>query len=146
MDKWEAYIKYLHRWADDHCGEAFIGRSPMSYEKWMAAQSQKDTNPFSRLLSGSHFEFISYDGVYPHLCNGELVLKDTLTGTYYHLHNILQSGGRCNNYGGGEQECLQGPWFVDEDKLPYALMPYVDEITELVNESIEHGCCGGCFI
>lgn len=102
----------------------------------------KQTEFFSR----PRFEFISYSGDYPHLCSGELVIRDVTTDTVYHLQNALQSGGRCNYYGGDKQECIQGPWFVIDDALPIALTPYVDEITELVNANVEHGCCGGCFL
>lgn len=91
------------------------------------------------------FEFISYSGEYPHLCGGELVIKNVTTNTVYHLLNALQSCGRCNDYGGGEQECIQGPWVVIDDKLPIELAPYVEDITKLVNDNVEHGCCGGCF-
>lgn len=34
-------------------------------------------------------EFVSYDGKYPALCDGRLTIKDTDTGTFYRLDDVL---------------------------------------------------------
>lgn len=89
-------------------------------------------------------EFVSYDGKYPCLCMGNLILK--VDGTNITFKGILASGGTCgfrNDF--SEEVVTHGRWEVDEDNLPENLVPYVDKITKLVNENIPYGCCGGCL-
>ena len=38
----------------------------------------------------------------------------------------------------------EGDWKVDLYEHP-ELEPYKEEITRVVNENVEHGCCGGCI-
>jgi hypothetical protein len=38
----------------------------------------------------------------------------------------------------------QDDWKIDLDEHP-ELEPYKEEITRVVNENVEHGCCGGCI-
>lgn len=80
-------------------------------------------------------EFVSYDGEYPHLCVGTLVLR--IGGEVVSLENCLESGGYLD-----DDYCqVEGEWSVS---LPKELEHLKEEITEIVNENIEHGCCGGC--
>ena len=61
-------------------------------------------------------EFVSYDGAYPNLCSGQLVLK---------INEHIETGR----------------WSID---LPEDLEPLRNRIEECINENIPHGCCGGC--
>lgn len=84
-------------------------------------------------------EFLSYDGKYPCLCMGVLSIR--VNGEIRFLQNVLYSGGYItNNY----EDVVKGPWEVDLDDYP-DLEPYKEEITDVINENIEHGCCGGCI-
>lgn len=89
-------------------------------------------------------EFISYDGKWPNLCSGVLTIK--VNGTSYKLENVMVSGGCI--IGGPHTDwdmwSEQGPWTVDLEEYP-DLKQYEDEITRLVNENVEYGCCGGCI-
>ena len=88
-------------------------------------------------------EFISYDGKWPCLCFGTLKIR--VDGTEYSLKNVLVSGGSTyftDNY--SESHVETGDWSVDLDDYP-ELMKYEKEITDLVNENVELGCCGGCL-
>ena len=78
-------------------------------------------------------EFISYDGKYPCLCMGTLTIK--VNGKTYWLNNKMISGG-----------CIMrdGDWEIDLEKYP-ELEPYKEEITKVVNDNVEQGCCGGCI-
>lgn len=87
-------------------------------------------------------EFISYDGKYPCLCSGTLIIK--IDGKIYHLKNVLVSGGAV--IGGPPEwdfEVITGNWTV-------ALCDYLElekykcEIEQVVNEHVQQGCCGGC--
>lgn len=85
-------------------------------------------------------KFISYDGEWPDLCSGTLILE--VDRKKRKILHALCSGGRvwfdenCNSI------VETGPWSVN---LSEDLEPYRKEIEELVNDKVPHGCCGGCL-
>lgn len=85
-------------------------------------------------------EFVSYDGKYPNLCRGDLVLR--IDGKEVNLGCCLVSGGNTwlDSDWGACIEC--GAWSVD---IPEEFVQYADEITEVVNDNVPWGCCGGCI-
>lgn len=88
-------------------------------------------------------EFVSYDGEFPNLCRGTLVIK--VDGKEYSIKNALISGGATWFDDDWNDYTSLGEWSVDSDELPDELKPYIDEITEVVNENVPEGCCGGCI-
>ena len=80
-------------------------------------------------------EFVSYDGEYPCLCAGTLVLR--IDGEIVRLENCLESGGFLDD----DYNPVEGDWIVS---LPTEINHLKEEITEIVNQNILHGCCGGC--
>lgn len=84
--------------------------------------------------------FVSYDGEYPGLCFG--ILKIEVDGKIWELENALVSNGACGFTADGEDYLTRAPWSVD---LPVQLKPYEKEITDVVNENVAWGCCGGCI-
>lgn len=87
-------------------------------------------------------EFISYDGEYPCLCDGTLLIK--VNQKVYRLANVLRSGGRICRDEDWNMWAEQGNWSVELAKYP-ELDPYKEEITRVVNANIKQGCCGGCI-
>lgn len=87
-------------------------------------------------------EFISYDGKYPCLCMGTLTIK--VNGKTYWLHNKMISGGCIMRDGDQNMWSEYGDWEIDLEKYP-ELEPYKEEITQVVNDNVEQGCCGGCI-
>lgn len=85
-------------------------------------------------------EFVSYNGEYPNLCRGLLVLL--IDGEKVELDCCLISGGGCYFDKDWESFIDFGAWDIE---LPDELMKYKKEILECVNENIEYGCCGGCI-
>ena len=85
-------------------------------------------------------KFISYDGEYPNLCSGTLVLE--VDGKKHELSHALCSGGSVRFDENWNANVTYGSWSVD---LPEDLEPYRQEIEELVNSEVEQGCCGGCI-
>lgn len=83
-------------------------------------------------------KFISYDGKFPNLCSGILVLE--VDGKKWELSHALCSGGYVGFNERLNAVVEEGPWSVN---LPEDLEPYRQEIEELVNDEIPHGCCGG---
>lgn len=88
-------------------------------------------------------KFISYDGKWPNLCSGELIVEKN--GKQYSIRRALISGGRCGFGPDWEEEVEEGPWIVNASKLPDELKGDVAELEELVNANVPRGCCGGCL-
>lgn len=103
-------------------------------------------------------KFISYDGEYPNLCSGTLVLEidgnrrtfgstgGGLFGEGLHSDNprFWTSGGGVS-FDEDWSECVTlGEWKLDVSALPDDLKPYGNELIDLFNEHVPFGCCGGC--
>lgn len=88
-------------------------------------------------------KFISYNGSYPTLCMGTLVIE--VEGERFYLRNVLRSGGGVFNLDSGDYCASEGEWSIDEEELPEKIRPYIKDIELLVNDNVEHGCCGGCI-
>lgn len=102
----------------------------------------------------NHVKFVSYDGVFPNLCTGTLVLnidgKDYSFGYGWNnetdFANFWCSSGTCGfNSDYSESFVLTGNWEIIESRLPEQFKKYADEIYNVMNENIEHPCCGGCL-
>ena len=88
-------------------------------------------------------KFISYDGKFPNLCRGTLAIEKD--GKRYELRNVLISCGNSFIDAYGDGYTIKGRWRIDSFELPRKLQGDIKEIEELVNEHLEHGCCGGCI-
>ena len=80
-------------------------------------------------------EFVSYDGEYPNLCSGTLVLR--IDGKTVGFSNALCSGGGLDE----DYNPYEGEWSVC---VPEEYKHLRDEIESVVNANVEWGCCGGC--
>lgn len=89
-------------------------------------------------------KFISYDGKFPNLCNGTLVIE--VSGVQFQIApHTFESGGSVTFDDEWEETVTEGPWkFSEGVELPEELQPFRDKILEVMNENVEHGCCGGC--
>jgi hypothetical protein len=111
------------------------------------------------MLEDSHVQFISYTGKYPNLCSGILTLKidnkEVSFGKDYSLpdsenksnfNSFWSSGGGCSfNDDWTESFVNRDEWIIYEDDLPEEYQKYAEEIEEVFNENVKHGCCGGCL-
>jgi len=90
-------------------------------------------------------KFVSWSGKYPNLCSG--TLKFRIRGKLYTLSGcfLLESGGTAGFDEDWNAHVSQGPWSISSDKLPSELLPFQEEIEEMINENIPQGCCGGCL-
>lgn len=86
-------------------------------------------------------EFVSYDGRYPNLCHGQLVVR--IDGKEVNLGKCLISGGDCYFDSAWNDIVTCGGWDIDD--LPEEYEQYRKEIKEVVNENVPSGCCGGCL-
>ena len=100
-----------------------------------------------------NIEFVSYDGKWPNLCQGTLILKidgkEISFGQIYeestNYDNFWSSGGRCGFTNNGESYIDHDEWIISQSALPEFLKPYVKEIAEIFNDNVPYGCCGGCL-
>ena len=90
----------------------------------------------------SKIEFIAYDGGYPNLCRGNLILK--IDGDLVVFKNVLESGGQVGFDENWEEYVVPADWSVNLSLYP-EYEKYEEEITRLVNANVRKGCCGGCI-
>lgn len=82
-------------------------------------------------------EFVSYDGEFPNLCAGTLILRINGEERKFPPHSLISGGCILSDY-----EVEEGEWSVE---IPEDLVQYEKEITECVNDNVPWGCCGGCI-
>lgn len=85
---------------------------------------------------------IKYDGKYPCLCKGHLLV--TVDGTEYDFGDYCLSSGGFASFDEDWNEMVGvGDWSVEFPKdFPEELK---DKVLNCINEEIPHGCCGGCI-
>ena len=99
--------------------------------------------------NNGHVKFISYDGKYPYLCMGTLVLE--IDGIKHSFGNegrfpeFWESGGTCGFAGDWEANVTAGEWIINADEIPEQFKKYVNEIDKIFNNNVPQGCCGGCI-
>lgn len=90
-------------------------------------------------------EFVSYNGSYPNLCSGTLVLrvdgKEVTIGQY----GAISSGGSVWFDEEWTEHVEDGDWSLGySDEYDQFTLKEKSRILDLVNENIPCGCCGGC--
>ena len=100
-------------------------------------------------------EFVSYSGKYPCLCGGELVLlidgKEIKFGDNYmnpeNYQRFWCSGGRCYFDFDGIGQTEKGNWELScgVEDLPDEFQKHMNELIDVFNKNVLHGCCGGCL-
>lgn len=85
---------------------------------------------------------IKYDGKYPCLCMGHLLV--IVDGKEYDFGKYcLTSGGSVSFDENWNAEVTEGEWSVEfPEDFPKELE---EKVLECINEEIPHGCCGGCI-
>lgn len=87
-------------------------------------------------------EFVSYDGAYPNLCSGQLIMAIDGVEVIFPSY-CLSSGGGVSFDKNWSENVSKGAWRISQypDNFPDELKALA---VELVNANIPHGCCGGC--
>lgn len=89
----------------------------------------------------NRLKFISYDGKYPNLCAGILIIELDGVKVTFEPHSLCSGGSvwfdeHWNEY------ITEGPWSIT---MPYDFPKELyQELKDLINENIPLGCCGGC--
>ena len=99
-----------------------------------------------------NIKFVSYTGAYPNLCSGVLTMNiDGVDKTFgddddCDYNKFWVTGGRAYFSGRWSKSHIEtDEWTIIRDKLPLELKPYAEEITEIFNDNVTYGCCGGCL-
>lgn len=90
-------------------------------------------------------KFVSYDGRYPSLCFGTLVLEidgKKVTFGEKGYGRFWESSGSVSLSSGS---VTTGDWIIDIADLPDEYKKYAEEIDRVFNANVRHGCCGGCL-
>lgn len=86
---------------------------------------------------------VKYDGRYPNLCRGTLVV--TIDGKEWTFPNYCLSSGGCVSFDDDwQEEVTGGPWKITDwpDGFPEE---HKVATLDAVNDQVEWGCCGGCI-
>lgn len=98
-------------------------------------------------------KFVSYDGKFPNLCSGTLVLNIDGEQYYFsglidkddhHFRSFWTSGGYVEFDDDWNENVGQGAWQLHKLCLPEFLKPYGQQLIDIFNDNVEYGCCGGC--
>jgi len=85
---------------------------------------------------------IEYDGGYPNLCRGTLVV--IINGKRWKFSDYCLSSGGCIIFDKDWVEHVgHGPWSIYEWPKNFP-KKYKEEVLQEINEQIPWGCCGGC--
>jgi hypothetical protein len=90
----------------------------------------------------SRLKFVSYDGEYPNLCSGTLILNiDGKNITF--PEDCLLSGGSVSFTDDWDEIVTVDEWSISEfpENFPVELQ---QEAIDIINKNIHFGCCGGC--
>lgn len=99
-----------------------------------------NNSEFVKNSQASAVEFIDYNGNFPNLCSGTLIIK--VNEKIYELDHILISGGSVWFDDDWNEHVEDGDWSLSS--LPQEIQHLHDEILALVQQHIPCGCCGGC--
>jgi len=88
--------------------------------------------------------FVSYDGKWPNLCSGTLVLKVGDKKFVFPKYCMRSGGSVWFSNGYAEEHVEHGDWSISDwpERFPENLK---DEAERIVNDNVGRGCCGGCL-
>lgn len=96
-------------------------------------------------------KFISYKAGPYNWCGGTLTveIEDAIIRFGYHngcdYDRFWYSGGTCGFDADWHEEVTQGPWRFNRDQFPKCFDAYFEDICDLFEANVPHGCCGGCI-
>jgi len=88
-------------------------------------------------------KFVSYNGKYPNLCSGQLIMELDGNKIIFPKYCLL-SEGSVSFTDNWDEVVTQGAWSITSFPK-YFPEELKQEAKDLVNENIEFGCCGGCI-
>jgi hypothetical protein len=115
----------------------------MAKIKWYSDGDFRDEEFIKKDKYGADTKIeISYDGDWPNLCSGTLIVKVNDT-TYVFPSHSLSSGGSVSFDDNWSEHVDDGPWSINQwpEDFPDELK---DRVVDEVNSKISWGCCGGC--
>lgn len=105
------------------------------------------------VINMGRVEFVSYDGEYPNLCSGLLIVKidgkevkfgrtacTTVTPEY---DKFWCSGGGVHSDEDWNMWTTKGEWGLNDVEPEFE--DVAEELIKVFNENVPYGCCGGCI-
>ena len=86
---------------------------------------------------------IAYDGSYPNLCRGELIVTINDEKEWIFPDYCLSSGGDVSFDDDWNEDVTEGEWSIEEWPKNFP-EDKKEAVLEAVNETVPFGCCGGC--
>lgn len=84
-------------------------------------------------------KFVSYDGEFPNLCSGTLVLE--VDGVERSAYCAIAPTGSINWLA---DSVTKGDWILSY-RAPQWMRDREEEVLAVVNANVRKGCCGGCI-
>lgn len=85
---------------------------------------------------------IEYDGEFPNLCSGTLVV--TIDGKRWNFPDFCMVSGGGVSWGGEEDVVDKGPWSINNWPRGFP-EDQKTAVLDKINEVVPWGCCGGCI-
>jgi hypothetical protein len=85
---------------------------------------------------------IKYNGKFPNLCSGHLIVTIDEKEWDFGTHCLLSGGSAFVN--GSEEGITSGEWSIPDWPLDFPTK-LKSLVLEEINRVIRHGCCGGCI-
>lgn len=96
-------------------------------------------------------KFINYEAG-PYCWCGDVLtveIEDVIIHFGYHdecdYKRFWSSGGSCGFDADWNAIVETGPWCFDRDDFPRCFDAYFEDICDLFEANVPHGCCGGCL-
>lgn len=97
-------------------------------------------------------EFVSYDGSFPNLCSGLLVVKidgkevkfgrTACTSVTPEYDSFWYSGGNVSFDEDWNETVTEGEWKLADIEPEFE--DVAEELIKVFNQNVPQGCCGGC--
>jgi hypothetical protein len=89
---------------------------------------------------------IEYDGKWPSLCFGNLIVTIDEISWDFGRHALLSGGSVWFDEDYSNAHVEEGEWSIDDDSWPENFPENLKQaVIDEVNSSIPYGCCGGCI-
>lgn len=97
------------------------------------------------IMSKAHTIKVEFDGVFPNMCSGKLIVTVDGVRHVFGPHALCSGGSAWIDIDANEV-VSKGKWSINPNSWPERFDPSVRKaILKAINDTVPHGCCGGCI-